>query len=82
MSITIRDAATLAAIGPPIEPEGFEGAYIAQFWAAPGAALTADGRSLVTASREHELVWWDLRSRAPTRRLRIGTGHHALALSP
>jgi WD40 repeat protein len=27
-------------------------------------------------------VWWDLRSGTPTRRLKIGTGRHPLALSP
>ena len=41
-----------------------------------------DGRSVVIATDEGELVWWDLRSRTPTRRLKIGTGQHALALSP
>ena len=79
-SISIRDAATLARIGAPIEPEGYAGAYRAQLWGAPGLALTPDGSSVLTASK-HELVWWDLRSRSATRRVRIGTGHHALALS-
>ena len=80
-SISIRDPATLAPIGAPIEPEGYAGAYRAQLWGAPGLALTPDGSSVLTASNEHELVWWDLRSRSATRRVRIGTGHHALALS-
>ena len=80
-SISIRDPATLAPIGAPIEPEGYAGAYRAQLWGAPGLALTPDGSSVVTASNERELVWWDLRSRSATRRVRIGTGHHALALS-
>lgn len=43
--------------------------------------MTPDGSSVLTASNERELVWWDLRSRSATRRVRIGTGHHALALS-
>jgi WD40 repeat protein/tRNA A-37 threonylcarbamoyl transferase component Bud32 len=82
-SISVRDAATLAALGPPLEPKGFEGEYRASFWASPGFVLTGDGRSVITASRQDELVWWDLRSRTPIRRLsRIGPGHHALALSP
>jgi WD40 repeat protein len=81
-SISIRNAATLAAVGPAIEREGFAGKYIAQFWDAPGFALTPDSRSIVTASNKNELVWWDLRSRAPTRPpVGIGAGHHALALS-
>ena len=79
--INIRDPATLAPIGAPIEPEGYAGAYRAQLWGAPGLALTPDGSSVLTASNEDELVWWDLRSRSATRRVRIGTGHHALALS-
>ena len=80
--ISIRNAATLAEIGPPIEPAGFGGAYVGFYWASPGFALTPDGRSVVIASDEHQLVWWDLRTRTPTRRERIGTGRHALALSP
>ncbi len=80
-SISIRDPATLAPIGAPIEPEGYAGAYRAQLWGAPGLALTPDGSSVLTASNEDELVWWDLRSRSATRRVKIGTGHHALALS-
>ena len=80
-SISIRDPATLAPIGAPIEPEGYAGAYRAQLWGAPGLALTPDSSSVITASNEDELVWWDLRSRSATRRVRIGTGHHALALS-
>ena len=80
-SISIRDPATLAPIGAPIKPEGYAGAYRAQLWGAPGLALTPDGSSVLSASNEDELVWWDLRSRSATRRVRIGTGHHALALS-
>jgi WD40 repeat protein/tRNA A-37 threonylcarbamoyl transferase component Bud32 len=79
-SISVRDAATLAATGPPIEPEGFSGAYVGGLFQSPGFAL--DGRSVVIASDGGELVWWNLRSRMPTRRLNIGSGQHALALSP
>ena len=80
--ITIRDAATLRPIGPSIEPEAFEGAYVGFRFAAPHFALTPDDRSLVTASEDGELAVWDLRSGEKTRTLRIETGLHALALSP
>ncbi len=46
----MRDAATLAATGPPIEPEGFAGAYVGSYLQSPGFALTPDGRSVVIAS--------------------------------
>ena len=80
--ITIRDAATLARIGPSIKPDAFVGAYVGFQYASPSFALTANGRSLLTASEDGELAWWDLRSREKTRTLPIGTGLHALALSP
>jgi WD40 repeat protein len=76
----VRDAATLAATGPPIEPERYSGTYVGSFFQSPGFAL--DGRSVVIASDGGDLVWWNLRSRTPTRRLNIGSGQHALALSP
>ena len=79
-SISVRDATTLAAIGPSLEPEGFAGAYVAQFWAAPGFVPTPDGSSVVTAS-EGELIWWDIRRRSATRRVQIESGLHALAVS-
>ncbi|HET8593562.1 MAG TPA: WD40 repeat domain-containing protein, partial [Solirubrobacterales bacterium] len=81
-SISVRDAATLAPTGPPIEPGGFAVDYVGSFVQSSGFALAPDGRSVVTASDEGELVWWDIRSRRPTRRLAIGTGKHALAVSP
>ena len=81
-SISVRDAATLAAIGPPIAPERFAGAFVGSWFESPGFAVTPDGRSMVTASDDNELVWWDLRARRPTRSVRIGPGHHALAMSP
>jgi serine/threonine protein kinase/WD40 repeat protein len=80
--ITIRDAVTLRPIGPSIEPEAFEGAYVGFRFAAPHFALTSDDRSLITASEDGELAVWDLRSGEKTRTLRIETGLHALALSP
>jgi WD40 repeat protein len=81
-SITIRDAATLLPIGPKIEPDGFTGLYLSQYWTDPSVALTPDGRSLVTASADGELTWWDLESREMTRTLEIARGYRALALSP
>ncbi|HEX3262178.1 MAG TPA: protein kinase, partial [Solirubrobacterales bacterium] len=81
--ISVRDAATLVATGPPIEPEAFDAEYVGSYRQSPGFALTPDGRSVVIASGEGELVWWNLRRRTPTRRrLAIGTGRSALALSP
>ena len=73
--ITIRDAATLEPIGRPIEPEAFVGAYVGSYYASPQFALTPDDRSLITASEDGELAWWDLRSRKKTRTLEIETGH-------
>jgi WD40 repeat protein/tRNA A-37 threonylcarbamoyl transferase component Bud32 len=81
-SITFRDAATLEPVGSPIQPEGFAAAYIASFVASPVVATTPDGSSVVTASDEGELAWWDLQSREKTRAFEIAQGHHALALSP
>jgi WD40 repeat protein len=80
--ITIRNAATLEQIGPTIEPEAFVGAYIGFRYAFPHFVLTADGRSLVTASEDGELAWWDLRTGRKTRTIPIATGLHAFALSP
>ncbi len=81
-SISIRHAATLGEVGPRIDPAGFGGAYVGAYWASPGVALTPDGRSIVIASDEHQLVWWDMRTRTATRRVTTGAGRHALALSP
>jgi WD40 repeat protein/tRNA A-37 threonylcarbamoyl transferase component Bud32 len=80
--ITIRDAATLKQIGDPIEPEGFTGRWLSQWWTDPSIALTPDGRSLVTTSVGGQLTWWDLESRKQMRTLAIPAGYRALALSP
>jgi WD40 repeat protein/tRNA A-37 threonylcarbamoyl transferase component Bud32 len=80
--ITIRDAVTLDRIGVSIEPEAFVGAYVGFYYASPQFALTADDRSVITASEDGELAWWDLRSGRKTRTLPIEPGLHALALSP
>jgi WD40 repeat protein len=82
-TITIRDAATLEPIGRSIEPEAFVGAYVGVWWASPQFALTPDDRSLITASEDGELAWWDLRTRRKTRTYTIETGTApALAVSP
>ena len=80
--ITIRDAATLQPTGSAIQPEGFTGSFISQYWTDPNVAQTPDGRSLVTASAEGELAWWNLDSREKTRTIEIEDGYRALALSP
>ena len=82
LSVRLRDATSLAAAGPPLWPDGFAGAYVGSYYQTPGFALTPDGRSVVIASDADELVWWNVRSGTPTRRIKIGAGHHALALSP
>lgn len=80
--ITIRDAATLRQIGPSIEPEALKGASVGIEWQSPDFALMPDDRSLVTASEDGELAFWDLRSGEQLRTVQIETGLHALALSP
>jgi WD40 repeat protein len=55
--------------------------YVAQFPEPPHFALAPDGRSVVTASVNGVLAWWDLESGEKTRTIEIATGHHALALS-
>ena len=77
----IRSAATLKPIGSPIEPPGFLGRYISQWWTDNNFALTADGDALVTASAG-ELAWWDLAGHRKSRTIEIPPGYRALALSP
>jgi WD40 repeat protein len=60
----------------------FQAAYVGVNKHSPFFALTPDGRSVVTASPEGELAWWDLRSRQKTKAFAIAKGYHALALSP
>ena len=81
-SIYIRDAATLKPVGPPIRPDGLKPSYIWSYYRPPHFALTPDSRSVITASEDGELAWWDLRSGRNARTLRIAQGYHALALSP
>ncbi|MGH3129304.1 MAG: protein kinase domain-containing protein, partial [Gaiellaceae bacterium] len=80
--IRMRDAATLRPIGSRIEPEGFTGRWLSQWWTDPSIALTPDGRSLVTTSNVGTLTRWDLASRKKTRTFQVPDGYRALALSP
>ena len=80
--ITFRDSTTLIPVGSSIQPGEFGGAYADLYWASPFFALTPDGGSVVTASADGELAWWDLGSRKKTSALEIAEGYHALALSP
>jgi WD40 repeat protein len=81
-AISVRDPTTLEVVGPTIQPDGFARCYIWSVCDFSHVVLTNDGRSMITASDAGELAWWDLQSGRRVRTLRIGTGHHALALSP
>ena len=82
--VTVQDAGTLEPIGRSIQPDAFVGAFVGSYYKSPHFALTSDDRSLMTASEDGELAWWDLRSREKTRTLTIETALRAppLALSP
>jgi serine/threonine protein kinase/WD40 repeat protein len=87
--VTFRDPRTLERVGSPIQLEVgdafadvYRAAYAGLNKASPFFALTPDGGSVVIASPDGELSWWDLRSRKKTRALEIAAGYHALALSP
>ena len=82
-TIMVRDARTLEQVGPGIVPPGFLSHYIATWERPPPFALTSDGREVVTASEDGELVWWTLETGEKRRDLRLAPGrHHSLALSP
>jgi WD40 repeat protein/tRNA A-37 threonylcarbamoyl transferase component Bud32 len=80
--ITFKDATTLKQVGSRIQPGEFAGEYVPEVYSAPFFALTPDGGSVVTASTDGELAWWDLESRKKTGALEIAEDYHALALSP
>jgi WD40 repeat protein len=82
ISITVKDATTLKQVGSRIQPGEFAGANVDLVYAAPFFALTPDGDSVVTASTDGELAWWDLERHEKTRALEIAGGYHAIALSP
>jgi WD40 repeat protein len=86
--VTFRDSTTLTTVGSPIQlgvggahADLYRAAYADVYRATP-FALTRDGGSVVTASADGVLAWWDLRSREQTRALEIAAGYHAFALSP
>jgi WD40 repeat protein/tRNA A-37 threonylcarbamoyl transferase component Bud32 len=81
-SISILNASTLQPVGSQIEPDGFLGWWIYPEWTNPSVALTPDGRSLVTTSRNGDLTWWNLGTRRKTKAFEIEHGRRALALSP
>jgi WD40 repeat protein/tRNA A-37 threonylcarbamoyl transferase component Bud32 len=80
--ITFRDAKTLKQVGRRIQPGEFADEFVDMVYSAPFYALTPDGDSVVTASSDGELAWWDLESHEKTRALEIAEGYHSLALSP
>jgi WD40 repeat protein len=85
IGITFRDSTTLTLVGSPIEPGEFGGAYARgssnMYWDSPFFALTPDSASVVTASPDGELAWWNLPSREKTRALELAEGYHPVALS-
>ena len=80
-SMYLRDADTLKPVGSPFRVPGFRVSFIQSYYRPPHFALTPDNRSLLTASDEGELAWWDLRTGRRTRSLAIAADYHALALS-
>jgi WD40 repeat protein len=80
-TISMLDADTLKPVGPLIMPKGFRSNHIQSYYRAAHFALTPDGRSVITASDEGELAWWDLQTGRKTRSLEIARDYHALALS-
>jgi WD40 repeat protein len=80
--ITFLDATTLKQVGRRIQPGEFADEFVDMVYAAPFYALTSDGGSVVTASSDGELAWWNLESHEKTRLLEIADGYHSLALSP
>ena len=80
-AIHILDADTLRLVGPLIMPTGFRWNQIQSYYRPAHFALTPDGRSVITASDEGELAWWDLQTGRKTRSLEIAKDYHALALS-
>ena len=67
----VRDAATLEQVGDPIELPRASPAYVGSFHAAPSSRSRPTARSIVTASDDGELTWWDLVTAPKTRTLEI-----------
>ena len=78
--ITFLDATTLKQVGRRIQPGEFADEFVNMVYAP--SPLTPDSGSVVTASSDGELAWWDVESHEKTRALEIADGYHSLALSP
>jgi WD40 repeat protein/tRNA A-37 threonylcarbamoyl transferase component Bud32 len=81
-TIRMLDADTLRPVGSPISPTGFRWNDIASYYRPAHFALTPDGHSVITASDDGELAWWDLQTGRKVRSLAIARDYHALTLSP
>ncbi len=80
-TIRMLDADTLRPVGSPISPTGFRANFIQSYYRPAHFALTPDGHSVITASDEGELAWWDLQTGRKVRSLAIARDYHALTLS-
>ena len=81
-AIWILDASTLEPVGAPIEPRNFEGQWFYPYWINPSVALSADGRTIVSTSRDGRVIWWDLARRKPKLTVKVEAGYRAVAMSP
>jgi WD40 repeat protein len=79
-TIRVLDAHTLRPSGAWIEPEGWRPSFLHSYYRPPQFGLAPDGRTLVTASDEGELVWWDLVTRRRLRTYSLPAGYHAVAV--
>ena len=70
--ITFLDATTLKQVGRRIQPGEFADEFVHGLRRTL-YALTPDGGSVVTASSDGELAWWDLETHEKTRALRSQT---------
>jgi WD40 repeat protein/tRNA A-37 threonylcarbamoyl transferase component Bud32 len=80
-TIRMLDADTLRPVGSRISPTGFRANFIQSYYRPAHFALTPDGHSVITASDEGELAWWDLQTGRKVRSLAIAKDYHALTLS-
>jgi WD40 repeat protein/tRNA A-37 threonylcarbamoyl transferase component Bud32 len=79
---TFLDAATLTMVADPIQLAATDAEFAGLNRPSSFFALTPDGRSVVTASPDGELAWWDVRTHEKTRAIESAEGYHAFALSP
>jgi WD40 repeat protein len=83
--VDFLDAATLTTVADPIElgaADTERAAFAGLNTPSRFLALTSDGASVVTASPDGELAWWDVRTHKKTRAIEVADGYHAFALSP